>query len=117
MSPNMTDELNFRIGDKLYVTRKGDEIEREWWWSKREKASSEDSKDSGYIPRNLLGLHPRVNPLHKSEGSPSTDSPSDMENDEDVHLSGTEKNINEDEVELGKETEHADSDDAKMSSS
>ena len=40
-----------------------------------------------------------------------------MENDEEVHLSGTEKNINENEMELGKETENAESDDAKMSSS
>jgi hypothetical protein len=112
----MTDELNFRIGDKLDVTRKGDEIEREWWWSKREKTSSEDSKDSGYIPRNLLGLHPRVTPSHTSENSPSTDSPSDTENDEEGPSSGTEKAVNENEMELGKETENADSDDAKMSS-
>jgi apoptosis-stimulating of p53 protein 1 len=117
MSPNMTDELNFRIGDKLYVTRKGDEIEREWWWSKKDKISSEDSKEAGYIPRNLLGLHPRVNPSRKYENTTPTNSPSDMENEEDVQSSATERPNNEHEMDLGKEAENADSDDAKMSSS
>jgi len=114
MSPNMSDELVFNMGDKLFVTRKGDEIEREWWWSKREKASSEDS---GYIPRNLLGLHPRVTPSHKNESTTPTDSPSDMASDEDAHHSGTEKLHSENEMELGKAEENGDSDDAKMSSS
>ena len=117
MTPNMTDELNFKIGDKLYVTRKGDEIEREWWWSKKENASSDDPKDSGYIPRNLLGLHPRVPPSHIGENSPPTESPSDMENDEEIHSPGTEQSVNENEMELAKDMENADSDDAKMSSS
>lgn len=43
------DELSFKNGDVIVVLRKGDEFEREWWWSK--------VKDrEGYIPRNLLGV-------------------------------------------------------------
>ncbi|XP_054712510.1 apoptosis-stimulating of p53 protein 1-like isoform X2 [Uloborus diversus] len=48
-----SDELSFRDGDQLVVLRKGDDLEREWWWSKL-------SDREGYVPRNLLGLHPRV---------------------------------------------------------
>ncbi|KAF5282221.1 hypothetical protein FQR65_LT02918 [Abscondita terminalis] len=47
------DELSFNAGQQLTVLRKGDESEREWWWSRL------DDKE-GYIPRNLLGLYPRV---------------------------------------------------------
>lgn len=43
------DELSFREGDRLVVLRKGDENEREWWWSRL------DDKE-GYVPRNLLGV-------------------------------------------------------------
>ncbi|GFR82601.1 apoptosis-stimulating of p53 protein 1 [Elysia marginata] len=50
-----TDELSFQIGDKLTVLRKGDETEKEWWWARL-------NGKEGYIPRNLLGLHPRVIP-------------------------------------------------------
>ncbi|KAK4886337.1 hypothetical protein RN001_002608 [Aquatica leii] len=49
------DELSFNAGQQLTVLRKGDESEREWWWSRL------DDKE-GYIPRNLLGLYPRVCP-------------------------------------------------------
>lgn len=52
------DELSFREGDRLVVLRKGDENEREWWWSRL------DDKE-GYVPRNLLGLYPRVQPGKK----------------------------------------------------
>ena len=65
MSPNMTDELIFKIGDKLQVMRKGDDVEREWWWAKRDQTSADSSEETGYIPRNLLGLHPRVSPSNK----------------------------------------------------
>ncbi|XP_060077098.1 apoptosis-stimulating of p53 protein 2-like [Ylistrum balloti] len=50
-----SDELSFIIGDKILIIRKGDEKEKEWWWSKLDKKE-------GYIPRNLLGLYPRVIP-------------------------------------------------------
>ena len=44
-----SDELGFKEGDKLVVLRKGDEWEREWWWSRL-------NDQEGYIPRNLLGV-------------------------------------------------------------
>ncbi|XP_072391939.1 apoptosis-stimulating of p53 protein 2 isoform X1 [Diabrotica undecimpunctata] len=47
------DELSFKEGDQITVLRKGDENEREWWWSLL-------GDREGYIPRNLLGLYPRV---------------------------------------------------------
>ena len=49
----MSDELKFSIGQEMTVIRKGDELEKEWWWSKLDEGE-------GYIPRNLLGLYPRV---------------------------------------------------------
>ncbi|XP_058456651.1 uncharacterized protein LOC131434037 [Malaya genurostris] len=51
-----TDELSFSLNDKLIIIRKGDDSEREWWWA-RDKNDNE-----GYVPRNLLGLCPRVTP-------------------------------------------------------
>uniref|UniRef100_A0A0K8TGI8 SH3 domain-containing protein n=2 Tax=Lygus hesperus TaxID=30085 RepID=A0A0K8TGI8_LYGHE len=54
------DELNFKEGDKLIVLRKGDEWEREWWWARV-------NDKEGYIPRNLLGLYPRVHPNKNQE--------------------------------------------------
>lgn len=54
-----SDELSFKEGDKLVVLRKGDEWEREWWWSRL-------SDQEGYIPRNLLGLYPRVQSSKKA---------------------------------------------------
>jgi apoptosis-stimulating of p53 protein 1 len=53
-----TDELSFRNRDKLTVLRKGDETEKEWWWA-------QVGGKEGYIPRNLLGLYPRVVPKVK----------------------------------------------------
>ncbi|XP_052870163.1 apoptosis-stimulating of p53 protein 1 isoform X1 [Anopheles cruzii] len=50
------DELSFCINDKLIIIRKGDETEREWWWA-RDITSKE-----GYVPKNLLGLQPRLAP-------------------------------------------------------
>ncbi|KAK9870749.1 hypothetical protein WA026_009711 [Henosepilachna vigintioctopunctata] len=47
------DELSFKSGDQLTVLRKGDENEREWWWCRL-------GDKEGYVPRNLLGLYPRV---------------------------------------------------------
>jgi len=57
------DELTFQEGDNMMVLRKGDEIEKEWWWSRRE--GRQDDQAEGYIPRNLLGLYPRVPPPTK----------------------------------------------------
>lgn len=47
------DELSFKDGDMLSVLRKGDDQENEWWWSRL-------ADQEGYVPRNLLGLYPRV---------------------------------------------------------
>lgn len=47
------DELSFHAGQQLTILRKGDESEREWWWSRL-------GDKEGYVPRNLLGLYPRV---------------------------------------------------------
>ncbi|XP_063851388.1 apoptosis-stimulating of p53 protein 2-like isoform X3 [Scylla paramamosain] len=55
-----TDELTFDCSDALTVLRRGDEYEREWWWAQHGNLQ-------GYVPRNLLGLYPRVkNPLKDS---------------------------------------------------
>lgn len=43
------DELSFKEGQQLTVLRKGDENEREWWWSRL-------GDKEGYVPRNLLGV-------------------------------------------------------------
>merc|ERR1719154_484778 len=51
--PINKDELGFRDMDKLMVVRKGDEVEKEWWWCGADHTSTE-----GYVPRNLLGLYP-----------------------------------------------------------
>uniref|UniRef100_A0A2A4J8N4 SH3 domain-containing protein n=2 Tax=Heliothis virescens TaxID=7102 RepID=A0A2A4J8N4_HELVI len=48
------DELTFESGARLHVLRKGDDSEREWWWCRDQRATE------GYVPRNLLGLYPRV---------------------------------------------------------
>ncbi|XP_041448949.1 apoptosis-stimulating of p53 protein 1 isoform X2 [Drosophila obscura] len=50
------DELSFRVNEPLIVLRKGDDAENEWWWARN--AIGEE----GYVPRNLLGLYPRVPP-------------------------------------------------------
>ncbi|XP_076442262.1 apoptosis-stimulating of p53 protein 1-like isoform X2 [Babylonia areolata] len=55
-SASRQDELSFSINDRLTVTRKGDPEEKEWWW-----ALGPDHRE-GYVPRNLLGLCPRVLP-------------------------------------------------------
>lgn len=43
------DELNFSVGDVIQVLQKGDEQEKEWWWSKMHD-------QEGYVPRNLIGV-------------------------------------------------------------
>ncbi|KAH8290987.1 hypothetical protein KR054_007659 [Drosophila jambulina] len=50
------DELSFHVNEPLIVLRKGDDAENEWWWARN--AAGEE----GYVPRNLLGLYPRVPP-------------------------------------------------------
>uniref|UniRef100_A0A182PV99 SH3 domain-containing protein n=1 Tax=Anopheles epiroticus TaxID=199890 RepID=A0A182PV99_9DIPT len=55
------DELSFFVNDKLTIIRKGDESEREWWWARNSLGNE------GYVPRNLLGLHPRLTPSYSDE--------------------------------------------------
>lgn len=57
-----SDELTLKNGDSLVVLRKGDDNEREWWWSKL------GHKD-GYVPRNLLGVSCRPNELCAMEAT------------------------------------------------
>ncbi len=52
------DELSFPEAARLVVLRKGDELEKEWWWSR----TADGGEREGYVPRNLLGLYPRVQP-------------------------------------------------------
>ena len=47
------DELTFSEGDELVVLRKGDDFEREWWWSRL-------NDHEGYVPRNLLGVNEKI---------------------------------------------------------
>lgn len=44
-----SDELSLKNGDSMVILRKGDDNEREWWWSKL-------ANREGYVPRNLLGV-------------------------------------------------------------
>ena len=49
-SADEQDELSFECGDELLVLKRGDATEREWWWAQNK------SGETGYIPRNLLGV-------------------------------------------------------------
>ncbi|XP_078133901.1 apoptosis-stimulating of p53 protein 1-like isoform X2 [Sander vitreus] len=54
-----SDELSFSEGDALTVLRRRDDTETEWWWARL-------NDREGYIPRNLLGLYPRIKPRQRS---------------------------------------------------
>ncbi|XP_043993412.1 apoptosis-stimulating of p53 protein 2-like isoform X1 [Gambusia affinis] len=53
------DELSFREGDCMTIVRREDEDEIDWWWARL-------GDTEGYIPRNLLGLYPRIKPRHRT---------------------------------------------------
>uniref|UniRef100_A0A6G1SKA7 Apoptosis-stimulating of p53 protein 2 n=1 Tax=Aceria tosichella TaxID=561515 RepID=A0A6G1SKA7_9ACAR len=56
------DELSFTINEELTVIRRDDSDEQEWWWAQKRVCPSSDTVvelKEGYIPRNLVGLHPR----------------------------------------------------------
>ncbi|XP_030626429.1 apoptosis-stimulating of p53 protein 2a isoform X2 [Chanos chanos] len=53
------DELDFKEGDCMTIIRREDEDEVEWWWARM-------GDTEGYIPRNLLGLYPRIKPRQRS---------------------------------------------------
>ncbi|XP_074472309.1 protein phosphatase 1, regulatory subunit 13Bb isoform X7 [Sebastes fasciatus] len=53
------DELPFGEGDAITILRRQDDSETEWWWARLED-------NEGYVPRNLLGLYPRIKPRQRS---------------------------------------------------
>nr|XP_046257415.1 apoptosis-stimulating of p53 protein 2a isoform X4 [Scatophagus argus] len=53
------DELSFREGDCMTIIRREDEDEIDWWWARM-------GDTEGYIPRNLLGLYPRIKPRQRT---------------------------------------------------
>ncbi|XP_041034606.1 apoptosis-stimulating of p53 protein 2-like [Carcharodon carcharias] len=53
------DELSFKEGDCMSIIRREDEAEIEWWWARL-------NDGEGYVPRNLLGLYPRIKPRQRS---------------------------------------------------
>ncbi|XP_029790795.1 apoptosis-stimulating of p53 protein 2 isoform X1 [Suricata suricatta] len=57
--PQHSDELPLREGDCMAVLRREDEEETEWWWARLQD-------QEGYVPRNLLGLYPRIKPRQRS---------------------------------------------------
>lgn len=54
-----SDELSFSEGDAISVLRRRDDTETEWWWARL-------NDREGYVPRNLLGLYPRIKPRQRS---------------------------------------------------
>ncbi|XP_072538843.1 protein phosphatase 1, regulatory subunit 13Bb isoform X3 [Salminus brasiliensis] len=53
------DELSFQEGDAITILRRKDDNETEWWWARL-------NDKEGYVPRNLLGLYPRIKPRQRS---------------------------------------------------
>ncbi|XP_066532061.1 protein phosphatase 1, regulatory subunit 13Ba isoform X2 [Hoplias malabaricus] len=53
------DEVSFSEGDSLTILRRRDDSETEWWWARL-------NDKEGYVPRNLLGLYPRIKPRQRS---------------------------------------------------
>ncbi|XP_061600449.1 apoptosis-stimulating of p53 protein 1-like isoform X1 [Cololabis saira] len=53
------DELSFKESDALTVLRRRDDTETDWWWARV-------NEREGYVPRNLLGLYPRIKPRQRS---------------------------------------------------
>ncbi|XP_058511274.1 apoptosis-stimulating of p53 protein 1 [Ochotona princeps] len=54
-----SDELSFHEGDALTILRRKDESETEWWWARF-------GDREGYVPKNLLGLYPRIKPRQRT---------------------------------------------------
>ncbi|XP_053331545.1 apoptosis-stimulating of p53 protein 1 isoform X2 [Spea bombifrons] len=53
------DELAFREGDAVAVLRRKDDAETDWWWARL-------NDKEGYVPKNLLGLYPRIKPRQRT---------------------------------------------------
>ncbi|XP_075047859.1 apoptosis-stimulating of p53 protein 1 isoform X2 [Mixophyes fleayi] len=54
-----TDELSFREGDAVTILRRKDDAETDWWWARL-------NDKEGYVPKNLLGLYPRIKPRQRT---------------------------------------------------
>ncbi|XP_072424700.1 protein phosphatase 1, regulatory subunit 13Bb isoform X2 [Chiloscyllium punctatum] len=54
-----SDELSFHEGDPLTIVRRKDDNETDWWWARL-------NDKEGYVPRNLLGLYPRIKPRQRT---------------------------------------------------
>ncbi|XP_061602275.1 protein phosphatase 1, regulatory subunit 13Bb isoform X1 [Cololabis saira] len=57
--PQNPDEMLFKEGDAITILRRQDDSETDWWWARLED-------NEGYVPRNLLGLYPRIKPRQRS---------------------------------------------------
>ncbi|XP_069464737.1 apoptosis-stimulating of p53 protein 2 isoform X2 [Ambystoma mexicanum] len=53
------DELSMKEGDCMTIVRREDDDEIEWWWARL-------NEKEGYVPRNLLGLYPRIKQRQRS---------------------------------------------------
>ncbi|XP_068959885.1 apoptosis-stimulating of p53 protein 1 isoform X6 [Petaurus breviceps papuanus] len=53
------DELSFHEGDAITILRRKDDSETEWWWARL-------GEREGYVPKNLLGLYPRIKPRQRT---------------------------------------------------
>uniref|UniRef100_A0A7N4P9F5 Protein phosphatase 1 regulatory subunit 13B n=1 Tax=Sarcophilus harrisii TaxID=9305 RepID=A0A7N4P9F5_SARHA len=54
-----SDELSFHEGDAITILRRKDDNETEWWWARL-------GEREGYVPKNLLGLYPRIKPRQRT---------------------------------------------------
>ncbi|XP_069853562.1 apoptosis-stimulating of p53 protein 1 isoform X2 [Dipodomys merriami] len=54
-----SDELSFHEGDAITILRREDDSETEWWWARL-------GGREGYVPKNLLGLYPRIKPRQRT---------------------------------------------------
>uniref|UniRef100_A0ABM5FBN2 Apoptosis-stimulating of p53 protein 1 isoform X2 n=1 Tax=Pogona vitticeps TaxID=103695 RepID=A0ABM5FBN2_9SAUR len=53
------DELSFHEGDAITILRRKDDNETDWWWARL-------NDKEGYVPKNLLGLYPRIKPRQRT---------------------------------------------------
>ncbi|XP_075782593.1 apoptosis-stimulating of p53 protein 1 isoform X8 [Pelodiscus sinensis] len=53
------DELSFHEGDAITILRHKDDNETDWWWARL-------NDKEGYVPKNLLGLYPRIKPRQRT---------------------------------------------------
>ncbi|XP_015273308.1 PREDICTED: apoptosis-stimulating of p53 protein 1 isoform X4 [Gekko japonicus] len=53
------DELSFHEGDAITILRRKDDNETDWWWARL-------NDKEGYVPKNVLGLYPRIKPRQRT---------------------------------------------------